>query len=65
MTLAVAGDLAEVPPLPTLDQATARAAAGNVELVPVEREVAIEGRRLGLLKAERVPDARSSRSARR
>jgi cobalt-zinc-cadmium efflux system outer membrane protein len=52
--LAVTGDFAEgtVPPL---DQATARAAAANPELRAAEREVAIEERRLGLLKAERVP----------
>ena len=53
--LAVAGDLAEGAPLPSLDQATARAAAGNAELVAAERELAIEDRRLGLLKAERIP----------
>jgi len=52
--LAVVGDLAEgaVPPI---DQATARAAAANPELRAAEREVAIEERRLGLLKAERIP----------
>ena len=53
--LAVAGDPAEVPPLPTVEEATARAAAGNAELRAAEREVAIEDRRLGLLKAERIP----------
>ena len=52
--LAVTGDLAEgvVPPL---GQATARATAANPELWAAVREVAIEERRLGLLKAERVP----------
>ena len=53
--LAVAGDTAESAPLPPVDQAAARAAAGNAELRAAEREVAIEDRRLGLLKAERVP----------
>lgn len=51
----MAGDLAEMAPLPSFDQVTARAAAGNAELRAAEREVAIEDRRLGLLKAERFP----------
>jgi cobalt-zinc-cadmium efflux system outer membrane protein len=38
-----------------VEQVVARAAAGNAELRSAEREVAIEERRLGLLKAERVP----------
>ncbi len=53
--LAVAGDLAEGPPLPPVEQAVARAAAGNAELRAAEQEVAIEDRRLGLLKGERLP----------
>jgi cobalt-zinc-cadmium efflux system outer membrane protein len=53
--LALAGDLAAAPALPSVDRATALAAAANVELMAAEREVAIEDRRLGLLKAERVP----------
>ncbi len=53
--LAVAGDLAEGAPLPPVEQVAARAAAGNAELLAAEREVAIEDRRLGLLKAERFP----------
>jgi cobalt-zinc-cadmium efflux system outer membrane protein len=53
--LAVVGDLAEGAPLPPVEQVTARAAAGNAELLAAEREVAIEDRRLGLLKAERFP----------
>jgi len=53
--LAVAGDTAEGAPLPPVDQAVAHATAGNAELRAAEREVVIEDRRLGLLKAERVP----------
>jgi cobalt-zinc-cadmium efflux system outer membrane protein len=53
--LAVAGDMADAAPLPSLEEATARAAAGNAELAAAEREVAIEGRRLDLFKSERVP----------
>jgi cobalt-zinc-cadmium efflux system outer membrane protein len=53
--LAVAGDLAEGAPLPPVEQALARAAAGNAQLLAAERDVAIEDRRLGLLKGERVP----------
>ena len=53
--VAVAGDMAEGPPLPVVDEALARAAAGNAELRAAEREVAIEDRRLGLLKSERIP----------
>jgi cobalt-zinc-cadmium efflux system outer membrane protein len=41
--------------LPTIDQATAVATSASVELLAVDREVAIEERRLSLLKAERVP----------
>ena len=53
--LAVAGEVAEGAPLPTAEEALARARAGNAELRTAEREVAIEDRRLGLLKAERIP----------
>jgi len=53
--LAVAGDLAEGAPLPAVDVSVARATAGNTELRAAEREVAIEGRRLELLKGERFP----------
>jgi cobalt-zinc-cadmium efflux system outer membrane protein len=53
--LAVEGDIAQTPPLPAVERVVARAAAGNAELRGAERELAIEERRLGLLKAERVP----------
>jgi cobalt-zinc-cadmium efflux system outer membrane protein len=53
--IAVTGDLAVAATLPTLEEALARATAANGELRTAEREVAIEGRRLGLLKAERIP----------
>jgi cobalt-zinc-cadmium efflux system outer membrane protein len=53
--VAVAGDMAEGSPFPPVDEALTRAAAGNAELRAAEREVAIEDRRLGLLKTERFP----------
>ena len=53
--LAVKGDIADGAVLPSVDQVTAAAAAGNAELRTAEAEVAIEDRRLGLLKAERIP----------
>jgi cobalt-zinc-cadmium efflux system outer membrane protein len=53
--LVIAGDPAESAPLPPVEEAAARAAAANTELRAAEQEVAIEDRRLGLLKAERVP----------
>ena len=53
--LAVQGDAAEAAPLPSIEQVVAGAAAGNPELRTAEHAVAIEERRLGLLKAERVP----------
>ena len=53
--IVLAGDMADMPPLPTLDRATAAATAANVELLSTDREAAIEDQTLGLLKAERVP----------
>jgi cobalt-zinc-cadmium efflux system outer membrane protein len=53
--LTLAGDLAEAPLLPPVEQATALAAASNADLLAAEREAAIEARRLSLLKAERFP----------
>jgi cobalt-zinc-cadmium efflux system outer membrane protein len=53
--LAVQGDAAAGAPLPSIEQVVASAAAGNAELRAAEQAVAIEERRLGLLKAERVP----------
>ena len=53
--LSVQGDIAEGAALPTADAAVERAAAGNAELRAAEQEVAIEERRLGVLKAERLP----------
>jgi cobalt-zinc-cadmium efflux system outer membrane protein len=53
--LAIAGDLAEGALLPSVEQAVARAEAGNAELRAAEQEVAIEDGRLGLLKGERFP----------
>ena len=53
--LAVAGDAGDEAPLPPVEEALARAAAANPELLTAARELAIEERRLGLLKAERFP----------
>jgi cobalt-zinc-cadmium efflux system outer membrane protein len=53
--LTVVGDTAEAAPLPSVDEANARAAAGNADLLAAEREIAIEERRLRLLKSERFP----------
>jgi outer membrane protein, heavy metal efflux system len=53
--LAVTGDIAQGAVLPAVDQVVASAAAHNPELRTAEREVAIEERRLGLWKAERIP----------
>jgi outer membrane protein, heavy metal efflux system len=55
MTIALAGEAFDVPPLPTLDSATAKALATNIDLVTLDREAAIETSTLSLLKAERVP----------
>jgi len=53
--LVLAGDMADMPALPTLDQVTVLAASANVELLALDRDAAIEEATLGLLKAERVP----------
>ena len=53
--IAVSGDMAEIPPLPTLDRATSTAAAANAELLSAEREAAIETKTIDFLKAERWP----------
>lgn len=50
-----AGDMADMPALPTLDRVTTIATSANVELLAMDREAAIEDRTLDLLKAERVP----------
>jgi cobalt-zinc-cadmium efflux system outer membrane protein len=53
--VAVAGDLAESPAVPDFTRAMAMANQSSVELLSADREAAVEGRRLALLKAERVP----------
>ena len=53
--IAVAGDLAAGPPPLTAAQAWEMAVATNVEISSLNREIAIEGRRTDLLKAERIP----------
>jgi cobalt-zinc-cadmium efflux system outer membrane protein len=53
--VAVVGDLAEGPAIPDFTRALALAGASNVEILSADREAAVEGRRLDLLKAERIP----------
>ena len=53
--IVLAGEMAEIPALPTLDRATTLATTANVELLAIDREAAIEARSLDLLKAERLP----------
>ena len=53
--VAVMGDLSAGPPSLTPAMAWQRAAAANVEIVSLHREIAIEGRRTDLLRAERIP----------
>ena len=55
MAVALAGDGADSPPLPTLDHATAMALASNVDLLGLDREADIETSTASLLKAERMP----------
>jgi outer membrane protein, heavy metal efflux system len=53
--LTVAGDAAEAPPAPTVDRLMALAASSNPDLLLAEREMAVEERRVSLLRAERLP----------
>ncbi len=53
--VAVVGDLAEGPSIPDFTRAMTLADASNVEILSADREAAVEGRRLDLLKADRVP----------
>jgi cobalt-zinc-cadmium efflux system outer membrane protein len=53
--VAVLGDLSEGPAIPDFARAMALAGASNVDILSADREAAVEGRRLELLKAERVP----------
>ncbi len=53
--VAVVGDLAEGPAIPDFTRAMALAGASNVDILSADREAAVEGRRLDLLKAERIP----------
>ena len=53
--LVVAGDLTDNTAAPTYDRALAVALASNVDLVRLDREIAVEQRRTDLLRAERVP----------
>ncbi len=51
----LAGDLGDVPPLPTAEQAALVAGTSNADLRAAERAVAIEDRRLETLKRDRYP----------
>ncbi|HEV8346974.1 MAG TPA: TolC family protein [Vicinamibacterales bacterium] len=53
--LAVAGTLYEHAPVIAYEQALAIATASNVDLVLLDRQIAVEARRLDLLRAERTP----------
>lgn len=53
--IAVSGDLSSGPPPLTAERAWEMAAAANIEIVSLHREIAIEGRRSDLLRAERTP----------
>jgi cobalt-zinc-cadmium efflux system outer membrane protein len=53
--VALADKLSDLPDLPAYDAAVALASASNVDLVSAERELAIEQRRVDLLRTERWP----------
>jgi outer membrane protein, heavy metal efflux system len=53
--VAVTGDLGETGTVPDFAAAMQLAAASNGDLLAAEREAAVEERRLGLLRAERIP----------
>ena len=53
--LAVTGSLYEHAPVFVYEQALATAVTSNVELIALDRQIAIESRRLDLLRAERTP----------
>jgi outer membrane protein, heavy metal efflux system len=55
MTLALAGEAGDIPPIPTMDAVMAVALASNIDLRTADREIAVESRRLDVLKAERIP----------
>ena len=53
--LQVSGNLSDHVPLMSYEQALATAMASNVDLVSLDRQMAVESQRLQLLRAERVP----------
>jgi cobalt-zinc-cadmium efflux system outer membrane protein len=53
--LAVTGNLYERAPVLVYEQALATAVTSNVDLVALDRQIAVESRRLALLRAERTP----------
>jgi cobalt-zinc-cadmium efflux system outer membrane protein len=55
MSLVLAGGAADLPPLPTIDAATASALGHNVDLMAMDKEAESEAVNLRLLRAERVP----------
>ena len=54
-TLTLAGSLSDRAGAPAYEQALALATASNVDLVRLDREIAVEQRRVDLLRAERTP----------
>jgi cobalt-zinc-cadmium efflux system outer membrane protein len=53
--LAVAGTLADRLPIVTFDEALGIAVRSNTDLVSLDRQIAVEAKRLDLLRAERMP----------
>ena len=54
-TVALADKLSDLPPVPDFDAALALAGTSNVDLMAAERELAVEARRVDLLRTERWP----------
>jgi cobalt-zinc-cadmium efflux system outer membrane protein len=54
-SVSVVGDLADAPAVPDFTHAMALAGASNVDILSADREAAVEGRQLDLLRAERIP----------
>ena len=53
--VSIVGDLAEAPAVPDFPRAMTLAGVSNIDILSAEREAAVEGRRLDLLRAERIP----------
>jgi outer membrane protein, heavy metal efflux system len=53
--VAIVGDLAGAPAVPDFQGAMTLAGTSNIAILSAEREAAVEGRRLDLIRAERIP----------